>query len=87
MYVEEEPTWKNTTEITVIFRKPPCQVTQEELKAASTSFEPFTLIATTNINEDKRDLRDLIASIEILMRIGERTWCSDMEFNLSTIDG
>ena len=43
--VNEELTWANTTNIKIVFLKPPCQVTQAEINAVSDSISTVYLNA------------------------------------------
>ena len=76
----EEPTWFDTTQVTISFNsRPPCTVTKEFL--ASWEKAPLkTLAATTNTSTDSLSLSELQARANELFDVVNEPWCGPVSF-------
>ena len=49
----EEPEWHNTTTFRVLYREPPCEVTQDEIDAVAGTDLYLSLSVTRGVTEDQ----------------------------------
>ena len=86
-YVEEEPTWKNTTHIKILYSKPPCGMTQADIDTLAASIPSINLSAIKEIDKKTMDITEVMASATSAFKIGELppTHCGDIDYKLIPI--
>lgn len=55
---------------------------QEEIDAVANGIAPINLIAIGHSTMDQADLTSVISQAETAFRIGERTFCGEMDFEI-----
>ena len=85
-YVVEEPTWMNTTQIKIIYSKPPCAMTQTDIDTLAANISPIQISAKKHLNKNTTDITEVVKSANTTFRIGEQTYCGEIDYKL-VLDG
>ena len=68
-YIVEEPTWRNTTQIKIVYSKPPCLMTQAEIDSSAAKILPINFSGTREVDGEKIDLTEILKNANSAFKI------------------